>query len=421
MNFKKFLKFLVKYKLIKIFINLLVLISIFIIFSKTITDLNSLFNFFDFTIISSIIIVSIVNIIIISIEKFILNNVEDSLKITTNYNKLISNYVFKNEYEWKNPNPSNVDQSLPMLIVYKTDKLVVFPEIITCNLYHKQIEIIDNTNIYIPPKFVLDNYFEIMQSHLTSDIYNQLNIRVDDWYFDESKQKFIIKTSRTNYFNSLVTNRAMDYKLSNGFTVRSLYDYGPFVNPLNKSSLSNHLGFNGIIETSDNMILFIKRNKHLSTGKNVYGTSIAASLKCKYAINNNTFTLNGLKSAILNEIYDECKINCSDSEFKLEENLIAAYRDLVEGGKPQLVFYVHLNNFTKDQLRMNFQSFTKKKKNKKHSTLEDGHKFLWIPKYDLNNITFGQDYFKYKNKKYYTTPSMLVSFILYIKHINEIS
>lgn len=419
MRFKKFLKFLVKYKIIKILINLIVLIGIFIIFSKTITGLNSLFNFFDFTIISSIIVVSIVNIIILAIEKMILNKIEDSLKVTTNYNKLISNYVFKNEYEWKNTDPNTIDQNLPELITYKSDKLTVFPEILSCDLYRKQIEIVDCTNLYTPPQFVNDNYFEIIKSHQTSDIYNQLNIRVDDWYFDDSKQKFIIKSSRTNYFHSLVTNRAMDYKLSNGFTVRSLYDYGPFVNPLSKSVLSNHLGFNGIIETSDNMILFIKRNKHLSTGKNVYGTSIAASLKSKYAIKNNAFTLTGLKSAIINEIYDECKIHYPAKDFSLEENLIAAYRDLVEGGKPQLVFYIHLQNITMDELRNNFNDFTKKNKNKKHSTLEDGHKFLWIPKKDIHEITFGQDYFQYKNKKYYTTPSMLVSFVLYIKHINR--
>lgn len=43
----------------------------------------------------------------------------------------------------------------------------------------------------------------------------------------------------------------MDYVLSNGASVRKMLEGGPVIHSLKGSSLSNHLGFNGFIETSD--------------------------------------------------------------------------------------------------------------------------------------------------------------------------
>lgn len=51
-----------------------------------------------------------------------------------------------------------------------------------------------------------------MKAHEFSDVYNQLNIRLDDYDFVESQNRLKLVTSRTTYFDSLVTNRAMDYK-----------------------------------------------------------------------------------------------------------------------------------------------------------------------------------------------------------------
>ncbi len=100
--------------------------------------------------------------------------------------------------------------------------------------------------------------------------------------------------------------------------------------------MSNHLGCNGIIVTSDKRTILIKRSKSVSIGKSTYATSVGASIKAKYALDGHqTFSLPGLKHAILREIEDELKI---PAEHITDLLFLAAYRDLVEGGKPQLAF-----------------------------------------------------------------------------------
>lgn len=53
----------------------------------------------------------------------------------------------------------------------------------------------------------MNHYDELISSHTHSFVYNQLNIRVDSW--KTKNDIFEINTSRTIYFNTLVTNRAV--------------------------------------------------------------------------------------------------------------------------------------------------------------------------------------------------------------------
>ena len=318
------------------------------------------------------------------------------------------------------------EKNLPELITYRNpaggeQKPLVLPAIYVADLYRRHIEIQDSADKhYQLPDVVQERFDELMEAHQSSVVYNQTNIRVDQWRVNDDR--FLIETSRTTYFDSLVTNRAMDYKWSNGLSVRSVLDYGPFVHELEESNLSNHLGFNGFTESSDNMIMFMKRGKHLSVGKNIYGTSVGASLKARYALadGKDTFSREGLKRAICGEILDECKINYSVERFSLEENVFAAYRDLIEGGKPQLLFYLHLDDWTREQIDSNFARATKKIKNKKNATTEDGFHFLWIPREELYKVTLGENYMIYQNRKYPIGSSSIASIVLLLKHLNVI-
>ena len=86
---------------------------------------------------------------------------------------------------------------------------------------------------------------------------------------DDNTFKFV--TGRTTYYNSLVTNRAMDYSLTDGISVRELLECGPMVHSLKNSSLSNHLGFNGFVESSDGSIMLVYRKKNcLHSETNVF-------------------------------------------------------------------------------------------------------------------------------------------------------
>ena len=135
----------------------------------------------------------------------------------------------------------------------------------------------------------------------------------------------------------------MDFPLKNGLSVRDLLELGPFLNDLSASELSNHIGYNGFIISKDGYIPFVKRKNNLSIGKNKFGASINASLKSVKALDPSTkiFTIEGFVNAILFEIGSELKLSTDALEsFSIQKNLIAAYRDLVEGGKPQILFYL---------------------------------------------------------------------------------
>ena len=64
---------------------------------------------------------------------------------------------------------------------------------------------------------------------------------------------------------------------------------------------------------------------------------------------------------ILSEITNELKIKKEEleEEFSVRKHLIAAYRDIVEGGKPQLLFYVR-SSLTKERIEQNFFAEVKK-------------------------------------------------------------
>ncbi len=370
----------------------------------------------DWTIFGAIIIAMLLETGTKLIREPVLNYFEDDVKLTTDYKQLVKRYK-SDVISCKNQTASaeNIKKAAHMgRSITATEK---FPVTCEYKLGSQPIEIRDSEEMYELPEFVKKHFDELFGAHVTSEIYNQLNIRVSRW--GNEKDGFVIETSRTTYYYSLVTNRAMDFKWSNGVTVREQYEFGPFLNPLEKSSLSNHLGMNGFVESKDGQIVFVKRGKNLSIGKGTYGDSVGASLKAKYAINENgRFTSGGLLRGIVNEIEDELKIPGEVLEIKALENmLIAAYRDLVEGGKPQLLFYAK-SRWTKDEIEANF--FKKnEKKNNKNSVVEDGNKLLWIPKNELSEMCIFSDGMIHHGQFYPMMPSASASVVMLIEWLQE--
>ena len=141
----------------------------------------------------------------------------------------------------------------------------ILPVIHIAWLYNKNVEIIDApASEYKLPEVINTHFDELFSSYQTSKVYDNINIRVDDWKLNSEKNLFQIFSGRTTYYKSLVTNRAMDYVLSNGASVRKMLEGGPVIHSLKGSSLSNHLGFNGFIETSDEKFMFVFRKKGVS-------------------------------------------------------------------------------------------------------------------------------------------------------------
>jgi len=404
------------------FVSFFLALIVFLVFAKMHPDDS---DWFDISFFSAIILAMGFDVIVKCLSNLILNWLEDDAKLTSDYSALVRKYKQKVFcYNNANASPENI-AVLKSLYTKKFNdktatidqqKLFNFPIEYACNLSNRNIEIIDSDTPYTLPDEVKDRFDEIIAAHHTSVIFNQLNVRVDDW--TQENNVFKIFTSRTTYFNSMVTNRAMDYKWSNGLSVRELYAYGPFFPALKESNLSNHLGFNGFVESSDGYIVFVKRGKNLSIGKGTYANSVGASLKAKYALNEDKiFNEEGLKLAMQKEIKDELKIQPDDLvSFSLEKNVIAAYRDMVEGGKPQLLFYAK-SKLNKQTIEQNFNKGRKATNSKLSPLLEDGNQLLWIKRDELPSLCITPEMMIYRQKAYKMVPSASACVAMLINHL----
>ena len=269
---------------------------------------------------------------------------------------------------------------------------------------------------YKLPQQICDMSAHLMKAHRQSYCYNRQVIRLDDLEYNSGAIKLLY--SNTTYFNSLVTNRAMDYDLKEGYrSIREIYEPGPFISSLRESQLSNHIGYNGIIETSDNMIILTKRSNNVSIGKTMLSTSIAASLKTEFAYNNQKeLTLEGISNAIKEELSQELFIKINKDE-EMDKTIFAFYRDLVEGGKPQFLFYHKLKDKTFADILMNFKPTPKDI----NENIVDADELIPIPVNRLNECKIDIDKIGIPWLGQYTTnPSVAIS-LIYLKRFLPLS
>lgn len=385
---------------------------------------------FDFTIFFSFVAGILIRALSDVISNVLSNFAEDDLKLDANYERLAKRYppsetdsprASENLFEIGNEEA----EAKNLAILEKREKrpcgLVRLPTIVDCSFDDPDIalRIKDSQSFYEPPRFVSRHYAELLAAHATSDVYNQLNIRVASWSLRNGA--FVMSTMRTTYFDSLATNRAMDLKLQKGFTLRDRYQYGPFAPSLTEDSpLSNHLGFNAFVISSDGRVPFVWRSGKNSVAKRTYGTSVSASLKAKYALDSDhRLTEETLRRAVLREMRDELKLDESDIEPQsLSEWVIAAYRDLVEGGKPQLLFVLRARK-SSEEIEEAFLAALKKKRGKTKSwdlqarRLEDGNRLLWLCLNDLRECAVGAGTIACRQKTLRMTPSGTTSVALF--------
>lgn len=162
----------------------------------------------------------------------------------------------------------------------------------------------------------------------------------------------------------------------------------------------------------------MKRSNKLFIGKNTYGCSIGANVKIDFALNKfGLFTKEGLVTAIIKTIFSELGISEQYLEkFSINKNLIAAYRDVVQGGKPQLLFYIQ-SLWDKEKIDENFKNNMKSKR-KSFST--DGKKLVWIHVSKLRQMCILPDRIIANGKKYPMVPAVAASIVMLIEHLENI-
>ena len=381
----------------------LFILSAIILGPKLVIDGIDIGNIVDTGIILSFLAVAICSLLANILLKFIISKTEDAMKISDNYDELVKKYCLEDMFKFKKYD----------------NKIISFPEIL---LAYRKIDetpfniVIDNSNKdnrYQLPKQIEDNSSALFEAHSTSIIYNNINIRIDD--LEYSKDKNIIKLlySKTTYFDSLLTNRAMDYPFKRDRTVREVFEPGPLLSTLSESKLSNHIGFNGFIETADGFYIFVKRSKNLSIAKNMLNTSVSASLKTKYAlIKDRKLTLEGISNAIKKEILDELKIDVdidAGINTDLSQSIFAFYRELAEGGKPQFLMHYKLKRMKKDEVKNNFIKSLNENSNDKRYLTEDGREFKFYTLNELKESKIGIELLTIQGKDYQVVPTVSFS------------
>lgn len=213
----------------------------------------------------------------------------------------------------------------------------------------RTIEVIDDGQKYYEPDGLITNsFFDIMKSHGSSYKRNEPTVRLD--HFEKKQDRIILYTSRSTYFNHLITNRAIDYFIQGHMTLRDIYEPGPFLTPLKNSKMSNHIGINAFltIECQQKKYLVLpKRGKTSTISKGFVTSSIASRL----VLNNDTIDIGKQANIpfeeqlkfLVQEKYGSCRLEGMEIQF------LGFGRNIYEGGKPQ--FYYSLKTIYCDDIK----------------------------------------------------------------------
>lgn len=343
------------YQFVKVHINtelintLIIFFVTSLIFIKKIVagEKVSFVDSFSNSILISFLILGVARMIADVVTSIIARRCEDVAKLSSDYAMISKRYISSN--------------------LFTIDSKTFFP--IEVLGYCKDFRVKDDPYTFFKlPSFIADNADSIMEVHKYSVKYNNINVRLDDLHIEN--ETAFLDTSRSTYFDSLLTNKAMDFQFRNLYTIRELYEPGPYIKELRISKMSNHLGFNGIVISKDQKIIIIHRGNAVAVSKDKYSCSISASLKTQYAVDgkSNRISKEGILNAVNNEIKDELKI---DQKNHGDIMIYMFYRDLVQGGKPEFFFYVYAKQ-TAEEIISNFDNIIGTKAQHKKDTQIDG-------------------------------------------------
>ena len=209
----------------------------------------------------------------------------------------------------------------------------------------------DHTEEHVLPSFVIAHADELLQAHKNSQKKNSNTVRLNDFTYDADNHQLVLDTGRSTYYHMLITNRCMDYRFANGLSIREVYEYEDHICPLEKSKFGNQIGINGLVVTSDGYVLVEKRGRRKITWKNKFAQSISLAMKLD-DLNMTRWdmlkeTPEDAQSVLGGIIKKTVKSNFGllpgedYIDFKMEDNFLGLARDMLEGGKPNLYFYLY--------------------------------------------------------------------------------
>jgi hypothetical protein len=189
-------------------------------------------------------------------------------------------------------------------------------------------------------------YFDILKSHSNSYIKNCETLRLYDIESvtdDNGESICILKTQYTNYFDHLLTNRAIDYPIRGSASLRHIYEPGPILSSLSESRFANQLGYNCMVVLNDNTIIIPRRSKNSTYSKD----KVTASLTGRLPISLKTkSTEKDLELFVKSQAVEKLKINPRYLNDGVDFEICSIVQDIYEGGKPQIYFILKLSTLS---------------------------------------------------------------------------
>ena len=251
------------------------------------------------------------------------------------------------------------------------------------------------------PSFVIAHADELLQAHKTSAKNNSNTIRLNDFEYNAADDELVLKTGRSTYYHMLITNRCMDYRFANGMSIREVYEYDKEICPLERSKFGNQIGINGLVVTSDHYILVEKRSRKKSTWKNKFAQSISLAMKVDDMkihrwdeLGKTAEELQGkFKQIIDKTLMSNFGLVSNDDyeSFFMSDNFLGLARDMLEGGKPNLYFFVYVKHSAKELLSILEKNVTQTDscgKQEVIATSKLNSDYYLIP-FDAVNVDFG--------------------------------
>lgn len=253
---------------------------------------------------------------------------------------------------------------LPVMLVENGISLpLYFSDVLLIN--QRQVKFTLLNEAFRLPIFIEMNQPQLLKAHLMSHIENKNTLRLKDIVIEDNKIE--LQVQKTSYYNHLVTNRAIDYALSEHLTLRKMYEPGPTVKPLNESVFSNHIGINLMLITNDHYTVCPKRKYNATYSKNRLTSSVAIGYGIK---SYEDVSLADMKLQMLAAIHTKLHIPDQHIPHTDQIEFIGIARSIYEGGKPQFYFKCELPNFSS----RDFVEMTKSINQSQYDTILDQDK-----------------------------------------------
>lgn len=209
----------------------------------------------------------------------------------------------------------------------------------------EQLEIDDYPDEFFElDPFIKSQFFTLIEAHAMSNSTNSITVRLKEVVHKKGDKLAVIRTMRSTYLSHMLTNRALDYELKSGVTIRSLFENTNHLIPPQRSRMSNHFGVNALVFLKDGKdkhkwLLLPERGGNATVAKN----KVTASIATRITMKDYTKKLQAdyvLEGCIKDNIAKSIRVTELPN---MEITFLGLSRDIYEGGKPTLFYAVCLD------------------------------------------------------------------------------